>query len=300
MKHLLILQLCALALLQSTSARTWTSADGRELEAEFVSANRDAVTVRKGDGTVVTIARSRLSPADREFVRGKIARPARGEVYPALITGAWEKANFGGKLPYRIFGGRAIRADRKYPLVIYLHGIHLRGSDNEKHLTGEAKSFSYARNYRERPCFIIAPQCPGGGFWAGANCDHVIALVKDLVRHLPVDPRRIYITGYSMGGYGTWHLLEKEPGLFAAAIPVAGGGDPGGVSRYKDVPIWAFHGNRDIIVRVSESRKVVEALRVAGGKVRYTEFKGAGHLISGRVYKDEQIHRWLFEQKLPE
>lgn len=226
-----------------------------------------------------------------------LAPAAPANDYPALITGAWEEANFRGKLPYRIFGGRSIQAGKRYPLVIYLHGIHVRGDDNQKHLTGEAKSFGYQRHYSKRPCFIIAPQCPKRAYWTGAPGKLVIDLVKELTENLPIDCSRIYLTGYSMGGYGTWSLLAQQPKLFAAAIPVAGGGEPKQAARYKNIPVWAFHGEKDAVVSATASQQMVDALKQAGGNIRYTEFKGSGHLVSKQVYLDDSVHRWLFEQK---
>ncbi|MEM9481591.1 MAG: prolyl oligopeptidase family serine peptidase, partial [Verrucomicrobiota bacterium] len=120
---------------------------------------------------------------------------------------------------------------------------------------------------------------------------------KDLIERAPVDRNRIYLCGFSMGGYGTWGLLAREPELFAAGIPVAGGGSPNNGPKIKDIPIWAFHGENDDSVKVDQSRNLVKAIEDAGGsKVKYTEFKGEGHLISGKVFSDEETHEWLFEQ----
>ncbi|MFT5855098.1 MAG: putative peptidase [Verrucomicrobiales bacterium] len=226
-----------------------------------------------------------------------LSTPAPANEYPALITGEWERSMFDGDLPYRIFGGRTIQAGKKYPMVIYLHGIHLRGKDNTKHLTGEAKSFSYPNNYKKRPCFIVAPQCPNWKTWRGATSKKLTALIKALRVNLPVDPDRIYLCGYSMGGYGTWHLLAKQPSLFAAAAPVSGGGDPESVDGFKHIPIWAFHGEKDPIVSAEKSREMVAALRKVSTTVRHTEFRGAGHLVTRQVFLDEKFHRWLFAQK---
>jgi len=273
------------------------------MEAEFVSATADSVTLRKDrDQKLVTLKREQLSAADWNHIRKLQGLPPAEKPrpeYAALITGIWEHGNFESRLPYRIYGGRTIRPDKKYPLVVYLHGVHLRGDDNRKHLTGEAKSFAAERNYTKRPCFVIAPQCPKGKSWSKATNQDVVALVKEASEHLPVDPKRIYLTGYSMGGFGTWDILAKEPGLFAAAVPIAGGGDPAKAGVFKHVPIWAFHGEKDFIVPVRTTRKMVEALKEVGGKINYTEYEGAGHLVTRRIFKDESVHRWMFQQKRP-
>ena len=138
---------------------------------------------------------------------------------------------------------------------------------------------------------------PEAGLLTGAPGKLVIDLVKELTENLPIDCSRIYLTGYSMGGYGTWSLLAQQPKLFAAAIPVAGGGEPKQAARYKNIPVWAFHGEKDAVVSATASQQMVDALKQAGGNIRYTEFKGSGHLVSKQVYLDDSVHRWLFEQK---
>ncbi|NNM29677.1 MAG: prolyl oligopeptidase family serine peptidase [Akkermansiaceae bacterium] len=124
-----------------------------------------------------------------------------------------------------------------------------------------------------------------------------VALVRELAATHPVDPRRLYLTGLSMGGFGVWDTLWREPELFAAALPICGGGLPEEAPAMRAVPTWAFHGGRDPVVPVEQSRRMVAALEAAGSGVRYTEFPDAGHDIWDRVYRDPAVLDWLLAQR---
>ena len=299
---------CALAacMLSSLHARTWKSADGRSLEAEFVSATSTEVTLKRAsDGKVFTLPIARLSAEDRGYIEGKDAAaaatpaeaaPIEGD-YAHLITGDWELAEH-KKLPYAFYGGKDLDGSKKYPLVVSLHGK----SDNNENgkQVGFAESFAAAANYAERPCLILAPLCyqpfgGTGGGWDDAPGAETLDLVQDLVKKLPVvDPDRVYVIGYSMGGFGTWHFLKSEPRLFAAGIPIAGYSS--GVGKLRSMPIWAFHGAKDEVVTVDGARACANELKRS--KVfKYTEFPDDGHGIAGKVVADEAVHKWLFEQK---
>lgn len=291
----------------AASSRTWTSADGRKLEAEYVSATEDSVTIRTKIGKSFTLKFDQISEADREFVRAKLAEPAAEEndedgepgestgKYDDKATGKWESGKH-EQLDYRFYAERKLRRSKtkKYPLVIYLHGRGGQVMNNEAYPDGSSRTFSDDKNYRKRPCFILVPQAAGGQMWNGAQGKSVIDLIKDISKELPVDKDRIYITGYSMGGYGTWWALGEEPKLFAAGVPIAGGGQPSKTSAMRKIPIWAFHGAKDTTVPVEQTRAMVEALKKRG-HVKYTEFPDKGHDV-WNVYQDEQMHEWLFEQ----
>ena len=161
---------------------------------------------------------------------------------------------------------------------------------------GSANKFA-ATKERDRRCFVLAPQAPKKDeTWSGKNGVSVIEIAKDLIKHLPIDENRIYLTGYSMGAYGTFRLLGAEPKFFAAAVPIAGGGNPSAARDYKKVPIWIFHGAKDPTVKVEQSQKMVEALKKARADVQYTEFPEGDHGIAGKVYSDEKVHEWMFKQ----
>jgi len=308
MKALLLALSLGVAAFSSVShaaeAREWKTADGgKTILAEYVSAKDGKVTIRrKADQKVFTIALDSLSEADRDW----IAKQAEGEAEQAakadkdnpfakLLTGEWQRTE-GHGLSYRIYGARKLRGSDEtgFPLVIYLHG---RGGDvMTPEEPGEARSFSGEDNYRKRPCLIIAPQCPKEGSWDATNSAAVVEIIEDLVKNLSVDKKRIYLTGYSMGGYGTFHLLGEEPKLFAAGVPIAGGGDPNKAEIFKKVPVWVFHGAKDETVKPDQSRRMVEALKKEKSNVKYTEYEDGDHGIAGRVYADVKMHEWLFQQ----
>ena len=300
----------ALLLPLTTQARTWTSTDGKTLEAKFVSATDSEVTLKRdSDGKQFTLPISRLSNDDQIFIKeqanAKPDEPAKAEAekkaiegeYAKLITGDWELAEH-KKLPYAFFGGKDLDGSKKYPLVISLHGKS-DNNENGKQI-GFARKFASDDNYSERPCLILAPLCyqphgGTGGGWDDAPGEETLDLVKKLVKKLPiVDEDRIYVIGYSMGGFGTWHFLQSESRLFAAGVPIAGYGR--GVGKLRSMPIWSFHGAKDKVVSVEGARRCAEELKRS--KVfKYTEYEEEGHSIPGKVVNDEELHQWLFEQK---
>jgi predicted peptidase len=281
--------------------RTWKTADGlKSIDAEFVGTGNGEVTIRrKSDQRLFTLSLSKLSEADQAWIKNKQAEaPTPKEVRepdPALvklITGNWECHEAHG-MKFRIFGDRRIRQPKEetYPMVVYLHG---KGNDvmtPEK--PSNANTFS---DQSKNPCLVIAPQCPDIG-WRDGKADMVFKIMDDLIANFPIDKKRIYVTGYSMGSFGTFELLAKRPELFAAGVAVAGGTSPKNAAKLKDIPIWAFHGDADDIVKVDSTRNIVEAIMKLNGKIKYTEIPGAGHGIASQVYGDKKLHEWLFEQK---
>lgn len=286
----------------SIQARTWTSTDGKTLEAEFISATGLEVTIKRdSDGRTFTMPISRLSEADQAFIREEATakpaepKPIEGE-YAGLITGDWELAEH-KNLPFAFYGGKDLDGSVKYPLVVSLHGKS-NNNENGKQI-GFARKFASDANYSKRPCLILAPLCyqphgGTGGGWSAAPGSETIDLVKNLVKKLPlVDPDRIYVIGYSMGGFGTWHFLKSESRLFAAGIPIAGYSND--VGKLRSMPIWAFHGAKDKTVGVDGARRCAEELK-RSKCFKYTEFPEDGHGIPNKVVGDEEVHKWLFEQ----
>ncbi len=224
------------------------------------------------------------------------AKPIEGE-YAELITGDWKKAEH-GKLPYAFYGAKDLDGAKKYPLVVSLHGKSDNNTNGRQ--IGFARKFSEASNYKERPCLILAPLCyqphgGTGGGWSDDPGNETIDLIKDLLKKLPIiDEDRVYVIGYSMGGFGTWRFLREETKLFAAGVPIAGYGN--NVGKLRSMPIWSFHGAKDNVVKVDGARNCAEALKRS--KVfKYTEFPDAGHGIAGDVTSDPKLHEWLFAQK---
>jgi predicted peptidase len=209
-------------------------------------------------------------------------------------------------LLYRLLKPGSQKENERYPLVIFLHGSGERGNDNVITLNHIAPLFLNESNRTKYPCFVLVPQCPAGENWTYPDwyqepkepLSSVVKLI-DSLKSLPfIDASRIYITGLSMGGYGTWYLLTKYPDKFAAAIPICGGGDIHQVEKFKHVPIWDFHGTKDTAVPVERSRSMIRALKEAGGKPKYTEYKKVGHDSWVNAYQEPDLLPWLFAQKL--
>ena len=207
---------------------------------------------------------------------------------------------------------RAVEPGENYPLVVFLHGAGERGDDPRvllKHFFGAMLADD---RRTENPCFILAPQCPAGGRWGsrhwrdaddgGGEIRDELAAAADLidatVKSQPVDPDRVYLTGLSMGGYGTFDWLARDPGRFAAAVAVCGGGDPATAERFKDVPLWVAHGDEDPAVPVERSREIVAALRAAGGAPIYIEYPGVNHFSWVPTYGTRGgAVEWMFRQE---
>ena len=223
----------------------------------------------------------------------------------------WDAPN-GIHIPYRLAVPEKSEEGKVYPLVLFLHGAGERGDDNTKHLKHGIRSILTGAEKLNEPCFLIAPQCPAELWWAnldeqklrlkdaaGPNprLEAVLALVAEFSKTHPVDPKRFYVTGISMGGFGTWDLLGRVPEKIAAALPICGGGDPSIASRYKDVPIWAFHGGADPTVPVAATTDMVAALEKAGGTPKMTIYPGVKHDSWTKTYDNPETIRWLFSQK---
>lgn len=198
---------------------------------------------------------------------------------------------------------------RRYPLVIFLHGSGERGHDNEAQLKWGVSNFATDQNMLLHPSIVIAPQCPEKGSWSNftrgdmslqpnptKTMQLLFDLIHSLVKTLPVDSNRIYITGLSMGGYGTYDAIERNPNLFAAAIPVCGAGDTSRAKIIAHIPIWIVHGADDPAVNSRYSVDMVEALRRIGARPGLTLYPGIGHFSWLGAYSDPQILEWLFEQ----
>jgi predicted peptidase len=218
----------------------------------------------------------------------------------------------GKVLKYRLLLPPDYDPETKYPLVLLLHGAGERGDDNTKQLIHGVAELTKPENRKKYPCFLVAPQCPEGKKWVevdwGAD-SHVmpkdpseplrlaLELLDALQKDYSIDKSRLYVTGLSMGGFGTWDAISRKPDTFAAAVPVCGGGDEKQAEKIAKVPIWAFHGAKDGAVKPARSRNMVEALKKAGGMPKYTEYKDVGHDSWVPAYKDAEMMGWLFGQK---
>jgi len=179
-----------------------------------------------------------------------------------------------------------------YPLVIFLHGSGERGTDlNLVKRNGPPK---LAEN-QSFPAIMVSPQCPEGVWW------DVFVLNKfldQLISMYPVDTTRIYLTGLSMGGYGTWEWATRYPERFAAIVPVCGSGNPHRAERLVKIPIWAFHGAMDDVVPIEKSIEMVQAVNRKGGHAKLTVYPEAGHDSWTDAYNDPEMWKWMMSKKL--
>ncbi len=200
-------------------------------------------------------------------------------------------------LAYRLMAPANVKSGRRYPLVVFLHGSAEVGDDNQAQLRGFPEQMAETAWRIQMPCFVLAPQCPEESQWTNLG-DELTESIRGVMAQHPVDPRRVYLTGLSMGGYGCWMLASKEPDLFAAVVPICGGGDPTWAKRLINVPIWAVHGDADETVAVEQSRTMIDAIREQGGHPSYTELKGVGHNSWTQTYRDPVgVLKWMFEQR---
>ncbi len=179
----------------------------------------------------------------------------------------------------------------RYPLILFLHGAGERGTD-----LARVRNNLVVKHVRgnDLPFIVVSPQCPPGEWWSSVVLD---ALLTQIGQTYCVDPDRIYITGLSMGGFGTWDMIVRYPDRFAAAIPVCGIGDRRDMGRISDLPVWVFHGDADDTVPIEPGIQAVEALRAAGGRVRFTIYPGVGHDSWTPTYTNPEIYSWLLKQK---
>ncbi len=203
---------------------------------------------------------------------------------------------------------------RRYPLVIFLHGSGERGNDNDAQLKWGVMNFATDKMMKMYPALVIAPQCPTGMTWSNFSRSNnnrlmklqpvaskpmalVIELIQQLSKKMPVDTNRIYITGLSMGGYGTFDAIERYPDLFAAAMPICGGGDTSIAASIAHIPMWIFHGSEDAAVNPLNSVDMLQALMKAGAHPGYTQLPETGHFSWIAAYSDELAMEWLFRQR---
>ena len=195
---------------------------------------------------------------------------------------------------YAVYVPRNYDPAKPWPLIVFLHGAGERGDDGLLQTEAGLPS-ALRRNADAFPAVMVMPQCPESGWWDKAFED--IERAYELTRaQYNIDPRRIYLTGLSMGGYATWLYGARHPDRWAALVPICGGGKVEDAPALAKIPIWAFHGADDSVVKPEESRKMVEAVKKAGGTIHYTEFEKTDHNSCDAAYRDKKTIKWLFKQ----
>src|SRR5690606_12554356 len=225
-------------------------------------------------------------------------------------------------MPYRLFIPENYNEQESYPLVLFLHGGGERGTDNERHIliNDGALVWTTSENQKKNPAFVLAPQSrdeADGGFGLTRDPEKPTEIklrrafemsydlkmaheiLMNVVEEYNIDNNRLYVTGLSQGGFGTYNLNMAYPDLFAAMVPIAGGGDPEKAELLVDKPLWNFHAEDDGIIPVSYSRNIINSIREAGGNPIYTEYsadKGYNHGSWVPAYNNPELIDWVFQQ----
>lgn len=212
----------------------------------------------------------------------------------------------GYSLPYRLLKPAKIEPGKKYPVVLFLHGMGERGTDNAKQLKNSASRLADADLRTRHPCFLLVPQCPVSSFWGmapknapkGDALDTALDLLDSAIKTHPIDKSRTYIMGLSMGGMATFNALKARPKFFAAAIPICGAGDAAAAKSYSSTAVWIFHGDKDTTVKPKSSQDIAAALKKAGSsKSKITLYPGVGHNAWTPALHGTGTWDWLFAQK---
>ena len=180
----------------------------------------------------------------------------------------------------------------KLPLIVQLHGAGERGDDLS---LVDVHGFSKLLAKKDFDAIFVMPQCPENQFWAG-RVESIISFIEQIKAENDIDESRVYLTGLSMGGFGTWYTSMLRPDMFAAIAPVCGGGMAWNAEVLK-MPVWAFHGEEDTAVSVTQSDEMVEALKNLGADVTYSRIPGVGHNVWDYTY-DEELVNWFLERKI--
>jgi predicted peptidase len=218
----------------------------------------------------------------------------------------------GEVLSCQLWAPQFLKPGKKYPLILFLHGSGECGTDNVQQARVGLPALLNNLVLQPEPVIVVAPQCQVGNWWvkqlamgpdyrAAKQSTPSLEVALELCRHLLIakqaDPDRLYITGLSLGGFGTWDAIQRDPSFFAAAVPICGGGDTQLAGGIKNIPTWAFHGREDKNVPPDASRRMVQALKAVGGKIRYTEYETGSHMIWDQAYSEKELVPWLLKQK---
>lgn len=221
-------------------------------------------------------------------------------------------------LPWRILLPENYKPSEKYPLIIFLHGSGERGNDNVSQLIHGGRFFLKPEYRKKYPAIVVFPQCPANSYWSNVEIrmennkrafyfkpdgEPTIAmkLLEGLIRKLKKDysisNKQMYVGGLSMGGMGTFELVRRNPGMFAAAFPICGGANPATAHLIRKVNWWIFHGAKDDVVNPSFSKNMVMALEAEKAKVKFTLYPNANHNSWDPAFAEPGLMEWLFSQK---
>jgi predicted peptidase len=225
------------------------------------------------------------------------------------------KSADGTEAKFVVFVPHDYRGDRPCPTILFLHGAGEWGADGQKQLTVGLGS-AVRKREKSFPFLVLFPQSQKKTWpidlgnrerlrdvlatWSDQDAEgkRALAMLAEIAKEYSVDPERIYLTGPSMGGFGTWNLAASHPDQWAAIVPICGGGDPAVAEKIKQLPCWCFHGDADTAVPVARSREMIKALWAAGGHPNYTEYPGVGHNSWDKAYDTPDLYEWLLKHRI--
>jgi predicted peptidase len=206
------------------------------------------------------------------------------------------KGSDGVESKYYVFVPFDYKGDKEYPVILFLHGAGSTGDDGEKQVKGGLAA-AIRKKEKTFPFIAVFPQAQKKGWGAkGEDGKRAVAILDEVCKAYKTNPKKVYLTGLSMGGFGTWSLAAAYPQRWAAIAPICGGGDPKTAAIIKDIPCWCFHGDADPTVKVDRSREMIKALKDAGGMPRYDEYPGVGHNAWDRAYATAELYEWMLKQ----
>jgi len=204
----------------------------------------------------------------------------------------------GASVDYEVFIPPSYDGTKEFGVILFLHGSGETKGESGKQPVDVGIGPYIRKHEKTFPFIVIFPQAEEKGWRPkGVNGELALGMLDATLKEYKTDPKRVYLTGLSMGGSGTWNFAMVEPERWAAIVPICGGGNPENVEKIKDIPCWVFHGGADPTVPVAKSRDMVEALKKAGGNPKYTEFPKAGHNCWDQAYGTPALWTWLAEQK---
>ena len=280
---------------------------GTERAPDYTAASTTGTT-KRATTTATTTAQFTEPEESTPAPLTNIAVVKRYEVTALTWEPNFRRENFqdpvsGNSMPYRLYVPAGYNAQKRYPVILFLHGAGEVGRDNQSHLPHFTQCFDVASDIVGE-AIIVCPQTPAG--WSmdmieGGDQKGYLGIAKRILDSVIAcyngDPDRIYLTGLSMGSFATWRMLDTFPGFFAAAVPVCGGGDSYASSALVNTPIWIYHGTADDTVHISSSEATYSAIIAAGGRmVQFTRLPGVGHDAWNYAYNDREMFSWMFSQ----
>jgi predicted peptidase len=214
----------------------------------------------------------------------------------------------GTKMPYRLYVPPGYDSQKKYPLILWLHGANGRGTDNLLQISGGNELgthlWTMVENQAQFPAFVLAPQCPNDRFWSEPELNQVspqLQMALDILavveKDFPIDTDRVYLAGQSMGGLGVWSLLQMFPERWAAALVLCAYDNFTNVRGFLHVPVWVFQGDADLTVPVDLVRTMIKDLKKAGSQVQYSEYHKVGHEVWVQAFAEPELVGWVAAKK---